>query len=78
MDFHEKKPERLLTKFGIVTKNGDLESLDRDDFLKWVSENRYRIPKRDELKEEEWVLLYKVALARSYATRYFELNERIP
>jgi hypothetical protein len=74
----DKPPGRLLTRFGIVQKNGDLELLDRDVFLKWVSENRYRFPKADEFQEEDWVLLYKVALSRSYATHYHNLNEKIP
>jgi hypothetical protein len=75
----EKKLELLLTRYGMVAKNGRLEIfLDKDDFLKWVAENRFRFPKRDEMLEEDWILLYKVALSRSYATRYHELNERIP
>lgn len=78
MKDEEEKSERLLTPYGIVMKNGNLDFLDRDKFLFWVSENRHKFQKRGDMFEEEWILEYKLYLSKSYAMRYHNLNERIP
>ena len=72
----EGTPKRLITKYGPVTDNGELEQLDEQVFLQWVKENRTRHKCELDTKEA-LVNLYKHVLSGEYADHAFKLAERI-
>lgn len=73
----EKKIDLLITKYGPVKDNGDIECLNREEFLEWVNNNRKKFIDNETYTNEKWVKLYKQHLANVYAEKYFFIAERI-
>jgi hypothetical protein len=69
-------PRQLVTEYGMVHDNDQLEYLDEQEFLKWTKEYR---EKNDIVPEtrSQWIILYKHTLAEQYSAHWFDLSEKL-